>query len=70
MDNVTCQIVCPHCNIVLLPQKKERYCYDPIIYVEEVIYHCPKCKNVKKVEILGELEKLQKNKIQQNLLLY
>ncbi|NMB97251.1 MAG: hypothetical protein GYA02_11675 [Clostridiaceae bacterium] len=70
MDNMSCQISCPRCHKTLLSKNKERYCYDPIIYVEEIIYHCPQCKYEKKVETLGELEIFKNNKTQQNLFLY
>jgi len=56
------QILCPHCHKSLLIKNKERYSYDPIIYVDEITYYCPQCSYEKKVEVLGEIKTLKYNK--------
>jgi hypothetical protein len=56
MKNISCEFICPCCNKTLLQKKKERYCYDPIVYVDEILYYCPFCKYEKIVELLGQIE--------------
>ena len=57
------QILCPYCHKTLSIKKKERYCYDPIMYVDEILYQCSQCEYEKKVEVLGELKMIRYNKI-------
>lgn len=46
---------CPSCNALLEVEGSEIYNYDPIVFVEEVLYQCTQCGYKEKVEYLKQM---------------
>ena len=46
--------ICPFCKAILVMKNDETYHYDPIVMVEEILYHCPKCGHEEIVEQLKQ----------------